>query len=224
MTTPRRDFLGWLGISALISASPTSLLAGAPGRPVPLAGPEDWDMTWVTHLSGRYKQVIDVPEPQGGVPIVQANIVGAQYADVFGIPLADVSRVLVLRHRAIHLAMNDDYWRQSGIGAEIGFSNADGSAVDHNPIRIPGTMLPEPMRPAMLVPFQQSGGMVLCCNLALQFLVVPRYVARGMSQDEAYAAAKRDVLPGITLQPSGIFAVSVAQDNGCSLVPTVANE
>ncbi len=105
----------------------------------------------------------------------------------------------------------------------LGFKNADGSAIDHNPIRIPSTLFPAPMRPAMLEPFQQSGGQVLCCNLALQFLVVPKYVARGMSQDDAYAAAKADILPGITLQPSGIFAVSVAQDNGCSVVATVAN-
>ncbi len=225
MTTPRRDFLGWIGASALLgAAAPSTLLAQPRTASGPISTSADWDLSWIKRLTGRYKQVIDVPEPQGGIPIVQANIVGGQYAEVFGVPMTEVSRVMVLRHRAIHLAMNDNYWRQSGIGADIGFKNADGSPLDHNPVRVPSTMFPEPMRGAMLEPFQQSGGQVLCCNLALQFLVVPKYVARGMSQDAAYAAAKSDILPGIILQPSGIFAVGVAQDNGCSVIATVAND
>lgn len=218
--TTRRTFLGMVGAGAALPA----LHSLAPHQPTAEPVSADWDMSWVKRLTGRHKLVVDVPEPQGGIPIVQANIIGAQYAEVFGTPMAQISRVLVLRHAGIHLAMNDNYWKWSGVGADIGFKNPDGTALDHNPVRIPGTMLPEPMRPLMLEPFQQSGGQVLCCNLALTFLVVPKYVARGMTQDAAYAAAKADILPGITLQPSGIFAVGVAQDNGCSLISTVAHE
>lgn len=225
MTTPRRDFLGWIGASALIGAAAPSTLFAQPRRsPAVMPTSADWDLSWVKGLTGHYKLLVDVPEPGGGLPIVQANIIGGQYAEVFGTPMSNVSRVMVLRHKAIHLAMNDDYWRQTKVGAEIGFKNPDGSAIDHNPVRVPSAMFPEPMRPLMLEPFQASGGKVLCCNLALQFLVVPKYVARGMSQEAAYAAAKNDILPGITLQPSGIFAVGVAQDNGCSLISTIANE
>lgn len=217
--TTRRDFLGIMGAGAALPALHRSF----PGLGSPGTSSADWDLSWIKNLTGHYKLVIDVPEPGGGLPIVQANIIGMQYAEVFGTPMSNVSRVMVLRHAAIHFAMNDDYWRQTGIGTDLGFKNPDGSAIDHNPIRVPSDRFPEPMRPAMLVPFQQSGGKVLCCNLALQFLVVPKYVARGMTQEAAYAAAKTDILPGITLQPSGIFAVGAAQDNGCSLISTIAN-
>jgi hypothetical protein len=44
-----------------------------------------------------------------------------------------------------------------------------------------------------------------------------------MSPAAAYEAARGDVLPGITLQPSGIFAVGVAQEAGCAMVPVSAS-
>ena len=63
---------------------------------------------------------------------------------------------------------------------------------------------------------------VLACDLALAHYVVPRYAATGLSAAEARAAAVKDLLPGVILQPSGIFAVSAAQDVGCRFVPASA--
>jgi hypothetical protein len=49
--------------------------------------------------------------------------------------------------------------------------------------------------------------------------VVANYVAAGMTQEAALAEARRNVLPGVIMQPSGIFAVSVAQEADCVYVP-----
>jgi hypothetical protein len=120
--------------------------------------------------------------------------------------------------------MNDDYWARTGVGASIGFADADGKALPFNPVRVPRELLPPPFRPMMLEPFMKSGGEVLACNLALQFVAVPHYAAVGLSGDAAYAAAKADLLPGVILQPSGVFALGVAQQNGCAVIPISASE
>lgn len=228
MSTPRRDFLGWIGMSTLVGAATPSLLAASPlpttgslGGP---AGSADWDMSWTRRITGKHKLVFDAPERERGLPVVRANGVAAQYAEVFGDPMTEISRVLVLRHHAIDFAMNDAHWNRFKLGDAGGIKGPDGSGVTYNPVRAPNDAMPAPFRAMMLEPFQQSGGQVLACNLALQFLVVPRYVAAGMAADAAYTAAKADMLPGIILQPSGVFAVGVAQSAGCSFIPVSAAE
>lgn len=226
MPTPRRDFLAALSGAAILGSLPSALSAGPPdqdGNGLVPPGRADWDMSWVKRLTGKHKIVFDAPELEGGIPLVRAHAVGMQYVDVFGVPLAQVSRVLVLRHAAIQFAMNDAYWARFKVGAETGFKGADGTALTINPVRVPHAGMPEAFRALMLQPFQASGGEVLACALALQHDVVPKYAAAGMSADAALAAAKSDMLPGIILQPSGVFAVSVAQEAGCSFVPASAS-
>jgi len=216
--TSRRDFFGLMGAGAALPVLHSTLDASPSLTPVSA----DWDLSWTRRLTGKHKLVLDAPDLEHGVPLVRANVIGLQYVEVLGVTMRDVSRVLVLRHHAIHFAMNDAYWARFKVGAETEFTSPDGAALPFNPVRIPRDIFPEAFRPLMLEPFQQSGGIVLACNLALQHLVVPKYVAAGLAAPAAYEAAKADLLPGITLQPSGIFAVGVAQEAGCSLVPASA--
>ncbi len=221
MTTPRRDFLGWMGATALAGTAP-AMLVGAPALPHPPApaGPDaEWDMTWVRRLTGRHRLVFDAPGLAEGDPLLRANAIGRQFTAVLGVPITEQARVLVLRHEGIHFAMNDAYWARFGLGKATGFLDAAGNGVVVNPVRAPRAEVPEPYRDLTLEAFQRSGGIVLACHLALQAYVAPRYAATGMDEAAALAAATADLLPGITLQPSGVFAVAVAQHAGCAYVP-----
>lgn len=218
MNTPRRDFLGWVGASALIATTPAALSADPLDRAVPRSD-ADWDMSWTGRLKGKHKLVLDAPEPEGGVPILRANFLGAQYAEVYGGAATDIARVLVLRHNAIHLAMNDAFWGRFKIGEKSGYKDGDGKGHTTNPVRATLAGFPAPYNGMTLEAFQKSGGIVLACDLALRFQVAPNHASTGLSADEAYAAAKADMLPGVILQPSGIFAVAVAQEHGCQFVP-----
>ena len=100
-----------------------------------------------------------------------------------------------------------------------GFVDAAGQPLKVNPVRAPRTEVPEPFRSMTLEAFQESGGVVLACQLALNHYVVANYVAAGMTPEAALAEARRNVLPGVIMQPSGIFAVSVAQEADCVYVP-----
>lgn len=223
MTTPRRDFLGWMGATALAGTAPALMI----GAPLPIRRgasdaphtPTDWDMSWVRRLDGQRKLVFDAPDLAEGDPLLRAHVIARQYRDVFGTPVERQSRVLILRHLAIHFAMNDAYWARFEIGKETGFVDAAGAGLRVNPVRAARAEVPEPFRQLTLEAYQRSGGIVLACHLALQHYVAPRYAAAGLSSEAALEAALADMLPGIVMQPSGVFAVAVAQDAGCAYVP-----
>jgi hypothetical protein len=220
VSTPRREFLGLLGAGALASAAPSIMVGAQPARratPRGQRGP--WDLSWTERLRTRYRVVFDAPDLSEGDPILRAMVWGRQYQEAFGVEPRQAARVLVLRHLAIHFAMNDRYWARFGIAAETGFNGSDGKPLALNPVRAARADVPEPYRNLTLEAFQQSGGIVLACQLALTHYVVPRYQAAGLGEAEAAEAALADMLPGIIRQPSGIFAVSVAQDHGCRYVP-----
>lgn len=223
MTTPRRDFLGWIGATALAGTAP-AMLVGAPPlgtldrvAPRRLAG--TWDMTWTRRLTGERKLVFDAPDLAEGDPLLRAHVVARQYAEVFGSAVEAQSRVLILRHNAIHFVMNDRYWDRFAIGEATGFTDGNGRGLRVNPVRTARAEVPEPFRELTLEAFQRSGGTVLACHLALQHYVAPRYAATGLSAEAALDAALADVLPGVIMQPSGVFAVAVAQEAGCAYVP-----
>lgn len=221
-TTERREFLGWLGATAMVGTAPAMLVGALPGTAAaaaPRPASRDWDMSWMGRITARHRAVFDAPDLSEGDPLLRAVVWGRQYQEVFGVRPEDTSRVLVLRHLGIHFAMNDAYWARFPIGSETGFVDGSGKGLTVNPVLSARDEVPEPFRHMTLEAFQQSGGITLACHLALTHYVVPRYVATGMSEEQALAAAMRDLVPGVIMQPSGIFAVSVAQDAGCRYVP-----
>lgn len=214
MTTPRRDFLGLLGAATLLGG----VAADAHAAPLlPTQGP--WDMTWRAKLVGAHRAVFDAPEVSEGDPVLRAVMWGRQMAEVFGAKPSEMSRVLVMRHNGIELAMGDSYWAAFDAAARLGFKDAAGAPLKVNPVRAARAEVPEPFRDLTLERFRAEGGVMLACDVALRFYVVPRYVATGLSEEAAYTAAVRALVPGVILQPSGIFALSVAQEHGARFIP-----
>lgn len=225
MATARRDFLGMLGAATLLGSTTPRVLVGA--EPLPQSGAAGgarpgsakWDMSWRTRLRGAHRAVFDAPEVSEGDPVLRAVVWGRQMTEVFGTTQAEMSRVLVLRHNGIELAMNDPYWARFDAAERHGFKDAAGAPLKVNPMRAARAEVPEPFRHFTLEQFAAEGGIMLACDLALRHYVVPRYIGTGLSEEAGYAAAVRDLVPGVILQPSGIFAVSVAQEVGCRFVP-----
>lgn len=224
MSTPRRDFLGWLGASAL---------AGSAGLPGPLGAAEAtdagtgaganttarWDMSWTSRVTGRYRAVFDAPEVSDGAGVFRALLWRDQHREVYGTAAADLSAVLVVRHAAIPLVMDDEYWARFAIGERAKLKDPATKAwALRNPLLRPMDGMPPAFAEYSLPHLLATGGVVLACDLALRSAVAD--FARGdkLPPDEARAAALRHVVPGVVLQPSGIFAALRAQEIGCSYV------
>jgi hypothetical protein len=217
MQTSRREFLDRLalGSAALggLSLGLTALPARLEAAGVAVSRQGSWDTSWPDKLTGKVRTVFDVPEVESGYGVWRASVWALQYEAALGIPARDTSTALVLRHNAIILAMKQAFWDEYGIGK-------DGS-VTHPLTLEPTTLnpalmgeadgLPAPYSTFALDPFQARGGVILACDLALQDMIALVVKADNVSPEAARTKALAMLVPGVILQPSGVFSVLLAQ-------------
>lgn len=235
METTRREFLDSLVMStlagtAVLGGLPTVLsgMERTPGDrgegPAPAEGAapqeapqEAWDTEWGKRLTGRLKAVFDVPEIESGFPVWRASIWSAQYEQVLRVPARETSTALVLRHNAIVLAMQQSHWDRFGLGAAMQVTHPLTGAATTRNVALLGAAdgVGEPYSTFALDRFLSRGGVALACDLALRLLVTPIIEkAAGVPTERAYAIAREGLVPGVILQPSGMFAVIRAQEAG----------
>ncbi|MBM4193703.1 MAG: hypothetical protein FJ202_04895 [Gemmatimonadetes bacterium] len=206
MTATRREFVEGLGTGALLfSAAPLSIADLPPEAMAAAVGAaaEDYDMTWTSRVSaGKQKVIMDVPEIESGYGAWRTGIVKRQLADMAKVPAKDIAMVLVLRHHAVHMAMNQQYWDGFGIGKEHNVTSpADGKPTTKNPALLDAKAGLPPQFDGLSIPqFIAAGGIALACELALNLDVVPKSQARDKSTEmAAKAAAKKALIPGVIL-------------------------
>src|SRR5438552_3632092 len=66
--------------------------------------------------------------------------------------------------------------------------------------------------------FIARGGIVLACNLALEDVVETIQKKENATEGDARKQAIAFMVPGVILQPSGVFAALHAQDAGCKYI------
>jgi hypothetical protein len=226
MPTPRRDFLGWLGSASLLGLSAKPAFAADTHSPHNLRTPEHaepvaetWDMSWTTRVSGQYKAVFDSPEAAGGAALYRAVAWCEQYKEVYGAARPAMSPVVVLRHKGFYLAMNNDFWALHDVGKRVEERDERGKKwAKVNPV----APLTPPTKPEdarfTLAGFIADGGIVLGCGWSFGGAVSMVAKAEKLEKDAARARAKELLIPGVILQPNGIFAALRAQEAGCSYV------
>jgi len=126
--------------------------------------------------------------------------------------------VVVLRHKNIQLAMQQAYWDKYGIGKEKKVSHPiTQQGTDRNPVLLASSRgeVPAMFDEAALDRFISRGGIALACNLALQDVIEAIQKKENVNADEARKQAIAFMVPGVILQPSGVFAALHAQDAGC---------
>jgi hypothetical protein len=216
MTTPRRDFLGWLGASGAFAALPHVPLATHPAIHQPPIS-DKWDMSWCDRITGKVRAVFDSPASGEGGAMFRAQIWRDEHKEVYGTETSEMSAVIVFRHEGICMVMNDAYWTRFEVGKEIKLKDDKGKKwATTNPIASapPGT--PPKYASYNLPAFLASGGIVLACNLAFGD-VVGRFMKEDkLSKEDARKRALEHLIPGVILQPSGGFAALRAQQAGCS--------
>src|SRR5438067_5782927 len=222
MSIDRRDFVGRIAGGALLAGLPlpidASIRALAPTHP---PGAEEWDLSWVKRLTGKYRAIFDVPEIDSGYGVWRASIWSKQYQDVLGAKPNELSSVLVLRHNGIQLAMQQAYWDKYAIGKDKNVLHPiTQQGTDRNPALLASSRneVPAMFDDAALDRFIARGGIVLACNLALQDVVEQIQKKEKVSADDARKRAIAFMVPGVILQPSGVFAAVHAQDAGCKYI------
>lgn len=227
----RRTFLQRLTVTGLaLGALPSTLTAesaprgaGQPFERLPHALPpqaQTYDVSWTKKLTGKHKAVYDSPDVSSGLAVYRAGIVAAQYTQVFKVPTSAVSNVIVLRHDGITLAMNQAFWDRYKIGA---LKKVLHPMTEEPTTKNPALLTEADGVPGFLAAFAldkqlKAGVVVLACELAFNDMVGIVAKTDGLDEKAAQTKALSMMLPGIIMQPSGVFATTLAQENGCVYV------
>jgi hypothetical protein len=219
--TTRRDFLGRIAVNAAaLGAMPLALDFGRADALAAVAAPvqgEKWDLSWTSRVTGKHKTVFDVPEVDSGYGVWRASLWAKQYQETLGAAPKDLSTVLVLRHNGIALAMQQAFWDKYGIGkAKNAMHPITLQPTDRNPALLASSRneVPADFDAVALDKFIARGGIALGCNLAFGDCVELVKSKEGLSDADARKQTLGYLVPGVILQPSGVFAVIRAQEAG----------
>lgn len=226
MSTNRREFIEKLGATAVFGALPLTALPAivheAQSAMRPAGTNAEWDFSWVEKLKGKkHKAVMDNEEVQSGYGVWRATFWASQYEQALGAKPADIGTVLVLRHNALVLGFKQEFWDSASIGDWYKVTHPlTQQGTTRNPALLSSTRseIPATFDAFALTDFMRRGGIVLACNLAMDFFIAGLASKMSIPADEARTRAMGALIPGVTLMPSGIFACVKAQEEGCQYV------
>jgi hypothetical protein len=201
----RRNFLTDLAVGATGAVALTALTSDpalAAGVSPAASAAAEWDLTWIDRLTGKYRTVFDAPEVNEGTVFTNAQVFQMGFKEVYDATDADMQAVLVLRHRGVVMAFNDAMWEKYALGAESKVANGE----KVNPFTREMTNL------------KNRGAIFLACNLAASRR--SREIAQrlGVSADDVKKELYANLIPGVIMQTSGVFATVRAQQAGCSFM------
>jgi hypothetical protein len=181
---------------------------------------DDWDLSWTSRLTGKHRAVFDVAELESGFGVYRAAAWADQYVEVLKVARADLSVVLVLRAHAVVLALQQTFWDRYEVGRARRVTHpVTLQDTGKNPVLLDESHgLPAALGNAALPKQLGRGVIVLACNLALQSWIDVVKRKRRVTDDEARKEAIAALVPGVILQPSGVFAATLAQEHDCAYI------
>lgn len=222
MDASRRDFLGRVTAgAAAYSALPFALALTSCTAEGSSQDAGEFDLSWPGRITGKHKAVFDCTEIESGYGVWRAFAYAGQYQQFMGAAPTDLSTVVILRHNAVALAMDQAFWDTYQIGKDKAVLHPmTQEPTDRNPALLSGDAdgVPAPFDQAALPKQQERGVTFLACNLALDDLVQMVAGKDHVTPEEARKVALAHMVPGVILQPSGVFAAVRCQEAGCNYV------
>jgi len=247
--TNRREFLGKAAVSAAAlsaaACTPPATIAPATPQPAPTpgAGPAAqsgavgaaggtaaarpaqamvFDNSWFDRLKAKHKAVFEQQALDYGSAVSYAGRWISGMRDTGVAKAGEFQVVLVLRHEAVPLVVNEAMWEKYGIGEALKYKTFGDAIVKSNPMAstpVPAGRTPpanDPMRPRGNIPWYTANGHItLACNLAFTGFAAETASRMKADRAELLEEFKANLLPGVILQPNGIYATLRAQEAGC---------
>jgi intracellular sulfur oxidation DsrE/DsrF family protein len=225
-STPRRDFLTRVATTAAVvvagsaCASPLAAASAANadrmghGRQSP-----KFDDSWTSRVrAAAHRAVFDSPGISDGLALEHATVFMDNYHDQFGTSDADTVPVIVMRHQGTVLALGDEVWAKYELGAYAKVNDpTTGAAATRNPfVRVLASDKNGLIEPGSTLPaLQARGAVLLVCNRALKHFASLQAKQRNVNADDVMHDFISGLVPGVIVQPSGVYAVLRAQEAGC---------
>jgi intracellular sulfur oxidation DsrE/DsrF family protein len=173
-------------------------------------------------ITGKHRVVYDSTEPNGLFPFAWPRIFLVTN-EMTGTANKDCSVMVVLRHDSIGYALSDAIWSKYKLG-EL-FKAPDPKTNE------PATRNPfwKPKAGEYSVPgigevqiginqLQDSGVLFVACNMALTVYSAVAAQKMNMKPEDAKKEWMDNVLPGIQVVPSGVWALGRAQEKQCAYI------
>jgi hypothetical protein len=199
--TPRRSFFGIAAMSAL------SLFGVATGTARAQAAPSDGP-DWPGVLKGRHKQLFDVYTINAGFPL--------GFVNNFITPNESATAVMIFRHQGLPYALNSMMWAKYKVGETFKIIDPEtkGPAVKNPWFEPKAGVLANPQ--TALDRLAAKGTVMGVCGVALRGQSGRLASNAGVTPEEALKEFTANLIPGITVLPSGTWGVNRAQEAGCT--------
>lgn len=232
---PRRGFLRNIGAGAAalglasITSSFTMTKEKATSSTVTSFGKDPAD-AWFDKVKGTHRVVFDATRPHEIMPFVWPRIFLMTNAAT-GSPESDCGVVVVLRHEGIGYAFNDKTWAKYNMGdvfkahdVGMAFQAADKETATktRNPFYMtkPEDFMAPGVGPVAIgIPELQASGVMFCvCHAAMTVYANALAMGMGLKGEDILKDWEANLIPGIQMVPSGVWALGRAQEHGCRYI------
>ncbi len=199
----RRQFIksgSAIGAASIAAACASNALLASTPQPT-----GKWDDSWTGRL-GKHRTVFDVSEYNASPGAYQVAPVMDSYHEVLGVSDRDLGFVLVIRHFAVGMTFSDSIWQRYDVGAEYPQQDAQTKAPVKNPFR------------KLISDLSTRGVVILACHSAAQGLGAMLAKKAGADAQAVRDEIFSSLLPGVIMQPNGLYALARAQDVGCGFM------
>jgi hypothetical protein len=216
-TSDRRAFLGTMtaGVAGLIAvgcAKPAAGVTAAAPKPTyvettrgnfTMLKPSVWDDSWTNRL-GKHRTVFDVSELEQEPGAWQVVPIMDNYKEALNASDSDLGFVLVIRHGAMALAVQDAMWDKYNLGADMKQQDSKTKApYKRNPLT------------DTIAECQKRGVTILGCNVAMNGFSNRTARKAGGDAKAIKAELFANLHPGMIMLPTGLYALARAQNAGC---------
>lgn len=219
--SPRREFLGNIAAGAA-AIGMLSIPSSVKAVPAMLEQTTDDADEWFKKLKGKHRVVYDSSEPKGIMPFVWSRVF-LLTNQATGTPEKESNVVVVLRHEAIPFAMQNNLWSKFNFGEMFKVTDTRTNAVaTNNPFwqpkagdyKVPGFGPVE----IGINELQKSGVMFCVCNAAMTVYSAVAAEKMKLNAADVLKEWTANVLPGVQIVPSGVWALGRAQEHGCGYI------
>jgi hypothetical protein len=200
--TPRRRFFGRIAAMSAFSLFGFATTT-ARAQPAQSDGPD-----WPGPVKGRHRQVFDIYEINGGFPL--------GFTNNFLAPNESATAVMIFRHNGLPYALASAMWEKYKIGESFKILDPETKApAVKNPYfqPKPGVLNNDNMALDRLL---AKGTVMGACAVALRGQSRRLAANAGVTAEEALKEWTANLIPGVTVIPSGTWGVNRAQEAGCT--------
>ena len=222
---PRRDFLRTVSVGSAVAAtaglqacasSVAAITTSTPPQPA-----RGFDLSWVDRLKAPYRVAFNITQ-KNDLGLMQTWMWMDGFRQAYGTEDKDLNAVLVFRHEAVAMMLDDAMWARMGI-MESSSGAGSGTTTAAPPGRNPWLSKPASSAPSgaqgtdyTISALRSRGVIMLACNVALRGQGSRLRQKENLPPDEADRAIRNAVVPGCYIVPNGIFGISRAEMAGCA--------